>query len=144
MIFQYTLTDILLQNKTQTRRIIKPNETAIRRHYNQIESVLHNGRCKWQVGQNYAVQPGRGQSEVARIRLTQINSQHITRISTSDAMAEGFESRQDFLQTWQKIHGENALNVRVWVLTFELIMYIKNTETFISQEYGEFFANAAK
>lgn len=144
MIFQHTLTDILLQNKTQTRRIIKVNEIAVRTRYNKIESVLHNDRIKWRVGQTYAVQPGRGQAEVARIRLTRINSQHITRISTLDAIAEGFKSRQDFLQTWQKIHGENALNVRVWVLTLELIMYNKHSETFIPSKYSEFFADAAK
>lgn len=144
MIFQHTLTDILLQNKTQTRRIVKANETAIRTRYNQIESVLHNDRIKWRVGQTYAVQPGRGKAEVARIRLIRINSQFITRISTADAIAEGFESRQDFLQTWQKIHGENAFNVRVWILTLELIMYTKHSETFIPPKYSEFFADAVK
>ena len=42
MIFQHTLTNILLQNKTQTRRIIKPDETVIRGRYNKVEAVLKN------------------------------------------------------------------------------------------------------
>lgn len=144
MIFQHTLTDILLQNKTQTRRIIKSNETAIRTRHNQIKTVLHNKRIKWHVGQSYSVQPGRGKAGVARIRLTRINSQFITRISTSDAIAEGFASRQDFMQMWKKIHGENAFNTRVWVLSFELICYNENTEIFIPPEYSELFTYAAR
>jgi hypothetical protein len=123
MIFQYTLNDILQANKTQTRRIIKENETAIRSHHNQIQSVLINGRTKWYVGGTYAVQAGRGQAEVARIKIRQIRSEYVRRISTIDALAEGFSNRQDFLKTWLEIHGADGLKARVWVLSFELVKY---------------------
>ncbi len=121
MIFQHTLDQVLQQRKTQTRRIIHPHETAIRGKFNCIEAVLSNDRAKWQVGKTYAVQPGRGKSQVARICIEKINSEQITRISTQDAIAEGFENRQAFLQTWQEIHGADAMNVRVWVLTFRVV-----------------------
>ncbi len=91
----------------------------MRGRYNKITAVIHNGRKKWVVGRTYAVQPGRGQLQVARIRVTGLNSEYVTRIRTPDAIAEGFESRADFLNTWIDIHGEDGLDCRVWVVTFE-------------------------
>jgi hypothetical protein len=120
MIFQHTLEQVLNQQKSQTRRVIKPGEYAVRTRYNKILAV-HNGRTKWEVGRTYAVQPKRGSSSVARIQITQINSAIITRIRTEDAIAEGFLDRQEFLRTWQNIHGENSFSLRVWVLHFELV-----------------------
>jgi hypothetical protein len=131
MIFQYTLTQVVNCTKTQTRRVVSENELAIRTRYNQIDSVVCNGRTKWKVGSTYAVQPGRGQSQVARIRLVKINSERVSRISHSDALAEGFTGRQDFLRTWSSIHGMNSFDRRVWVLKFELIAISVDNELFI-------------
>ncbi|MCA9914379.1 MAG: hypothetical protein KC496_13585 [Anaerolineae bacterium] len=142
MIFQHTLAQVLQQQKTQTRRIIHPHETAIRGKYNRIESVLSNDRVKWQVGKTYAVQPGRGKSQVARICIEKINSEQITRISTKDAIAEGFESRHAFLETWQAIHGADAMNVRVWVLTFRVVGFYTDLQQF-TYDYKEPVAYAA-
>ncbi|MEL7436047.1 MAG: hypothetical protein AAFN11_19030 [Chloroflexota bacterium] len=144
MIFQHTLEQVLQQSKTQTRRVIHPNEEAVRGRYNRIVSVVHNGRLKWEVGRTYAVQPARGASQVARINLTAINSEYITRINTKDAIAEGFESRQAFLSTWRKIHGDDSFSLRVWVLRFELESYL--APDFIPQEMNateQAFAYAA-
>lgn len=121
MIFQHTLLQVLSGNKWQTRRVISPHDEAVRGRYNRIEAVRHNGRLKWAVGRTYAVQPGRGKPQVARVRVTQIRSEHITRISTADAIAEGFSSRQAFLRAWTEIHGEDGLSYRVWIVKFELI-----------------------
>lgn len=46
--------------------------------------------------------------------------------NTSDASAplrraEGFDSRRAFLSLWRALHGDTALEARVWVLTFELV-----------------------
>jgi hypothetical protein len=134
MIFQYTLNDILQANKTQTRRIIKENETTIRSRHNQIQSVLINGRTKWYVGGTYAVQAGRGQPEIARIEVKQIRSEYVARISSIDALAEGFASRQEFLKTWLEIHGVDGLKARVWVLSFELVKYTDDKENSLIKE----------
>ncbi len=144
MIFQHTLTNILLENKTQTRRVIKSDEVAVRGQYNKIVSVYNNGRTKWSVGSDYSVQPGRGKSAVARIRITKINSEQILRISNQAAIAEGFCSRQEFLKTWKHIHGEQSFGLRVWVLTFELIEYTNITELTIHQDYSKIFAYASR
>lgn len=120
MIFQYTWPAVVNETKSITRRVVKSKETAVRGRYNRIEAILCNGRTKWEVGKTYAVQPGRGKQQIARIRLTRIRSENVTRISTSDAIAEGFQSRQDFLKTWLQIHGSGGFDRRVWVLEFEL------------------------
>lgn len=121
MIFQHTLEKIINCEKTQTRRIVYPRDTAIRVRNNKISSVIVNGRAKWTVGQTYAVQPGRGQPQVARIQILRIRSEHLERISTADAKAEGFASRKEFLQAWQSIHSSIELKSRVWVVEFELV-----------------------
>jgi len=133
MLFQHTLDEILAGHKSQTRRITKSNELAIRGFCNKIEAVKIDGRIKWRVGKTYAVQPARGQGQVARIRLVAINSEKLSRISTNDARAEGFPDRQTFLKTWRKIHGDDSLEVRVWVLRFEVVDVNFNTEKFSSK-----------
>ena len=123
MIFQHTINQVLECRKTQTRRIIKAKEVAIRGKYNQIVEVVQNGRTKWRIGQTYAVQDGRGKPQIARIRINKINSEHITRISSKDAVAEGFADRHEFLATWKTIHGDKAMDLRVWIITFEVVSY---------------------
>ena len=120
MIFQYTWPSVIRENKTATRRVVKTSEKAVRGRYNRIEAVYHNGRAKWEVGKTYAVQTGRGQEQIARIRLVRIRSEQVTRISSMGAVAEGFASRQDFLRVWKHIHGPGSHQLRVWVLEFEL------------------------
>jgi len=120
MIFQHTLSQVLSQIKTQTRRIVGDKETAIRGAHNQILAIQINGRDKWRVGKSYAVQAARGHRQTARIQLLKIRSEKLSRISRADACAEGFSSRQAFLNTWDQIHGPNNRDTRVWVLEFEL------------------------
>lgn len=121
MIFQHTFNQVVERRKTQTRRVAYEHEVAIRGVNNRILAVTSGGRVKWCVGQTYAVQPGRGKSGVARIRLIGINSQKLGRIRNADARLEGFSNRKAFLDTWEQIHGDVDLNLRVWVLTFELV-----------------------
>jgi hypothetical protein len=120
MIFQHTYQLVLSQQKTQTRRVVQPTETAVRGKHNRILSVQVNGRDKWRVGSTYAIQIGRGKSQIGRIKLSAINNQMLQTISTKAAIAEGFSSRTEFFQTWKRIHGDMPFTRRVWVLTFEL------------------------
>ena len=121
MIFQFTWEKVLDGSKSQTRRVIDPHEMAVRGKGNRIEAIITHGREKWRVGKTYAVQPGRGKKQVGRIRITSIRQQRLDRISPQDSIAEGFSSRQDFLHTWDKIHGSASRNVSVWVIAFELV-----------------------
>jgi hypothetical protein len=127
MIFQHTFELVLSGHKTQTRRLIKANEVAVRGSDNRIETILHNGRSKWVVGQIYAVQPGRAKKQVGQIRVTGLTSEVVGQISASDAIAEGFENRQAFFEVWKRMHGENSLDLQVWVVKFELVGTAGNT-----------------
>lgn len=121
MIFQHTVQNVLNEQKTQTRRVIKTEDSAIRGYRNQIHAVEVNGRLKWEVGRTYAVQTARTEPSIARIQIIKLNSQYVKYISTADAIAEGFSNRQEFLDTWQQIHGENSMDLRVWIVQFKLV-----------------------
>lgn len=120
MIFQYTWPSIVTEMKTATRRVVKVEEKAVRGKNNRIIAVTHNNRLKWQVGATYAVQPARGHSQVARIKLTRITSRQLGSITNAEARAEGFANRQEFFQTWEAIHGSWIAQTRVWVIEFAL------------------------
>ncbi len=118
MIFAHTLDKILRGEKWQTRRLVKPGEQLIT---NADKVAVVAKRTVYQTGKSYAVQPNRGKKAVARILLTGLRREKVVEISSRDAVAEGFISRDEFLETWHKIHGSNAdLQHEVWVLEFEL------------------------
>ena len=123
MIFQYSWEAVLAKNKTQTRRIVAAKDSPIytQGNHKTIKAVVANGRVKWKVGQTYAVQKGRAKSEIARIRITRIRSEPVSEISSADAKAEGWATKQEFFDSWQEINGKNSLNHQVWALDFELV-----------------------
>lgn len=120
MLFKSGLIEqIVLGNKTQTRRPIKLGE----HQHTQIKpfGVYQNKREKVIIGRDYAVQPGRGQAGILwhpetqatitvdahklvmermgaalvnfvplRIRVLDIRSEDVRHISHADALAEGF------------------------------------------------------
>lgn len=118
MIFAHTLDKILCGEKRQTRRLVKPGEQLI----TSVDKVaVVAKRTVYEVGKTYAVQPNRGKKAVARILLTGLQREKVRDISSADAIAEGFLSRDEFLKTWRSIHGAKAdLEHEVWVLEFEL------------------------
>jgi hypothetical protein len=157
MIFQHTLAKVLDRTKTQTRRRVKPREykrTDPDLPGNPIVQVAvadKNGGwvgtgspVRFNVGSDYAVQPGRGQKSVARIRITQIRREDVRNISDEDAEAEGFDTKEDFWHTWIEMHDPRYLETYqyavdtqqldeygfykrpterydAWALTFELV-----------------------
>mgnify|MGYP001191782727 CR=1 FL=1 len=121
MIFAHTIDKVLCGHKSQTRRLVKPNENLIVQ--NGIYRVVTDTRTVYQVGKTYAVQPGRGKKSVARILITNIRRERVDFINHLDALAEGFTSREEFLATWKVIHGSKcSLSCEVWVLEFEILI----------------------
>ncbi|MCU0464247.1 MAG: hypothetical protein MUF38_06730 [Anaerolineae bacterium] len=117
MIFAHTLEQVLSGQKWQTRRLVKLGESLEKNRY----IIKANGRVRYEVGKTYAVQPNRGKKSVARILMIGIRRERVGEISHDDAIAEGFRSREDFLNTWRAIHGQDAdLSREVWVFEFEL------------------------
>lgn len=132
---------IVAGNKTQTRRLRKAGETAWCGHLDlqYILTVVSGsaGRVKWQVGRDYAVQPGRGKPGALwrpetgdifypaaaddtvdgfvplRIRITGIRKEDVRKISKADALAEGFkdilqEAEVNFWLAWCGFYDSNA------------------------------------
>jgi len=118
MIFAYTIDKVIHGKKWQTRRLVKQDEQFERDRQRVIKM---NMRIVYEVGKSYAVQPNRGKKSIARILLTGIRCERVEKINEEDAVAEGFPSRDAFINTWYSIHGKAAnLKTFVWVLEFEL------------------------
>jgi hypothetical protein len=118
MIFQHTWQMVISGAKTQTRRLPQPNDRWS--WITDSEPITYrNDRKQWQVGNTYAVQVGRGKKGIARIRIINIwQESDVYNISQADIQAEGFETRADFIDTWESMHGDVA---DAWVLEFELV-----------------------
>jgi uncharacterized protein YhfF len=115
---------ILAGTKTQTRRLAKSGELLMTRNF-FWDYVNSKGRIKWMQERTYAVQPGRGKTAVARIRLKHIHRESLKTISIEDAHAEGGYTIEEFTSMWNSFHTQTGTrwedNPLVWVLAFELV-----------------------
>ncbi len=117
MIFAHTLDQVIQGQKWQTRRLVKASDCLVE----GVAIQRGTNRILYAVGKTYAVQPNRGKKAVARILLTGLRRERVADITESDARAEGFLSREEFLSTWCAIHGiKSDLNREVWVFEFKL------------------------
>lgn len=129
MIFsRRSIRDIKSGRKNQTRRPVKPGEKfeslsserlRLQSATDAIVSVVHNGRRKWRVFDNYAIQPGRGKKGVGFIQLVSIRIERVTDISLKDTKAEGFETREEFFEVWRGFYGN--IEGDCWVLEFQYL-----------------------
>jgi hypothetical protein len=78
--------------------------------------------CRYVVGREYAVQPGRGQRAIARVLVTEVRTVSVGAICRLDAVAEGFADDEAFLAYWRGLYGE-AVDTRelVYAITFRLV-----------------------
>lgn len=110
MIFQHTWEKVLSGEKTQSRRIVKPeHQVGLTDGWGGPILCVTTGKVFHQkivygVGKDYAVQPGRTQKAIARIRITDIRHEDVRRISEEDAKAEGFTHPVEFLRVWSRMH----------------------------------------
>lgn len=121
------------RRKNQTRRPVKPGEWAFMDvdDPTKILSVIGaNGRLKWQVGKDYAAQPGRGVKAIGRTPpIEAIRRERLQEISALDILAEGItlDSPRIILEKWRElwnsIYGKPYRwedDPEVWCLLFEL------------------------
>lgn len=103
MIFRPDMIEpILAGRKTQTRR---PAPVGT--------------ECRYKVGQDYAVQPGRSKRSIARIRIVSIDRVPVGSLTVEDARAEGFRSPQGFYDRWSEFYG--GIFGYCWRIEFELV-----------------------
>lgn len=82
-----------------------------------------NGPCRYTVGKQVAVQPGRGKEAVARILITQISLEPVEpapRKRTREARAEGFRWWRDFADVWRDLYGDYDPAEMVYRIEFEV------------------------
>jgi ASCH domain len=124
MIFRAELAQLVVKGrKTQTRRVA-------------------NGKpSRYEIGHDYAVQPGRGKSQICRVTILDRRVERLGDLCYEDAVAEGFRSRADFARYWLRLHAIDKRRhdpaglssdevlalwqarhgaTRVWVITFAL------------------------
>lgn len=129
MIFRQ-IPEMLKGIKTQTRRVVKPGEASHRSPWGEIEYVSTNGKRKWGLWFDYAVQPKRGartyihEGHPLRIVITGIRLEHLHDITEDDAQAEGVPDRAEYERLWRSINKTRGTrwddNPLVYVLTFRL------------------------
>lgn len=100
MIFKPVLARAVASGKkTQTRRPVTPKP------------------CRYKVGHDYAVQPGRGKEGIARIKVLDIREERVGQISHQDAKAEGFRNQAAFKAYWTQIYDA------AWVRSQETVKH---------------------
>ncbi len=115
MIFQHTLDKVLSGEKTQTRRIQKAGQWALKGEWDTklkdfpTIAIVHESRTLYEVGSTYAVQGGRGQKGIARILITDIRAEDVRNISDDDVKAEGFASHSEFNNVWCAMYEPKIL-----------------------------------
>lgn len=87
MIFRPQLAKLAARGaKTQTRR-----------------PVTHKP-CRYKIGHDYAVQPGRGKVAIARLKVLELREERVGQITHQDAKAEGFRNAAAFKAYWVSLY----------------------------------------
>jgi hypothetical protein len=123
MIFRPELARKVLDGtKSETRRLLKPQDVAERRESGQIAVVRHGRRVRFRLGLK-AVQPGRGQRGIGWTHVAGIHAEHLHEITDAGARREGCVDLQDFARLWDEINKGTgtrwADDPLVWVLALE-------------------------
>ena len=116
MIFKQELADkIVAGQKMATRRRLSDNP----------RSPWFRDRCRYSVGQEFTVNPGRGVSRVCSAAITAVYKQALGEMRPRDAELEGFEflhgGVDSFRGAWAGINGKVDPDEEVWVVEFVLI-----------------------
>ncbi len=119
MIFKQ-VDEILSGKKTQTRRLVKGNESIVG------DVVLSGLRDKWVKTRTYAIQPHRTAPGIIthRIKITSLHCERLHEISEADAIAEGVANVDEYTKLWEEINGKKSWdkNPLVWVIEFEAVL----------------------
>lgn len=120
--FQHTLRQLLLGDKTETSRIVKPGDYTWmcgempapwivgRLPYVMQYSAIHSAEhvARFRRGQDYAIQPDRTSKSVGRYRVEAIWRQDVRTLTHKQARNEGFLNTQQFFDVWCWMHDKEA------------------------------------
>jgi hypothetical protein len=104
--------------KTVTRRPVK----YVKQPHPYVSYPLP---CHYEVGKDYAIQPGRGQKAVGRIHILAIDQRPLyvgnPAEAGEEARAEGFNRWGEFRAYWIKLYGRFDSTQLVHRIEFELV-----------------------
>lgn len=109
MIFKPVLVErVLAGDKVETRRPVR---------FNELGGVVPSA---YEPGRSYAVQPGRGKRQVARLLVESVHRERVGAITDAAAVREGFANAEAFRDYWALLYGEWTPGTWVWVIRFRL------------------------
>jgi hypothetical protein len=103
---------VMAGRKTVTRRRLSDNPN----------SPWWRESCRFILDRDYAVQPGRGRTQIGRAFITFVSKQRLGAMSEGDAQAEGFEDLSGFYATWSSLYGSVDLDQSVWAVGLERML----------------------
>lgn len=123
MIFKPEMVEkILAGEKTVTRRPAKTQMGHLATTDTRPEA---RAACRYEVGKDYAVQPGRGKKAAARIRVVRVHREPLGPVSktlyASEVHREGFSTWWDFSEYWEGLYGAWVPDQLVDRIEFELV-----------------------
>lgn len=123
MIFKPEMVErILAGKKTVTRRPVKyVRYERIQPFGGFTEPVEVARACRYEVGKDYAVQPGRGEKAVGRIRIKDVRRGLLAGVDANDARLEGFQTAGEFRRYWADLYGTCNQAQQVDRIEFELV-----------------------
>ncbi len=77
----------------------------------------------YRAGNEYAVQPGRGQKHVGHVCVSIVTEEKLCEISLSRAHDEGFDTIMEFMTYWMSLHGGWDPEEVVAVIRFHVLPY---------------------
>jgi hypothetical protein len=110
------------RGKHETRRVANDNP----------RSPWYRGGCAYHVTRprldrfekTYAICPGRGKQAVGRLKLTKEPELTVVEnITDAGAIAEGFESRDAFLDYFLRLNRGVDLKTEVWAIRFAVVFW---------------------
>jgi hypothetical protein len=111
--FQPELAELVAEGrKTVTRRLVSDNP----------RSPWFRGGCSLKEGRSYAVCPGRGEPAICRVRVVSVRREQAGGVARDleEPRREGFRDLDDFMRTWERMHGEFDPGALVWRVEFAL------------------------
>ena len=127
MIFAHTIDLLLSGRKTQTLRLAYHGDFLSAEWdghsgFTQTWAVRRADRTvRWMTGHTYAIQRERCHKAEGRFRCTYLREvlDPLT-VDADFARAEGFDSVDEYLAVWHKLHGKNPRQ-RCWAIGMELV-----------------------
>lgn len=102
---------VMAGRKTVTRRLASENP----------RSPWWWQRCGLELGQDYAVCPGRGKPAIGRARVVGLRRETLDMVTNEEARREGFADVHAFGDAWRAINGRYEPDAIVWRVELEAI-----------------------